>query len=136
MFYRKKLTEAGIRMARAAGGLAELAALPLTEKRELKATTTSDNPFGDHLCAAPDGDRPHLLDERYHRHAELHPVDRGRSRELGDRFGAELRVSGLAPGERFVSTYNAGPFVAGAALAAFDRAGLCHIPVGSGTPSG
>jgi phenylacetate-CoA ligase len=31
-----------------------------------------------------------------------------------------------------VSTYNAGPFVAGAALAAFDRIGLCHIPVGTG----
>ena len=31
-----------------------------------------------------------------------------------------------------MSTYNAGPFVAGAALAAFDRLGLCHIPVGTG----
>ncbi len=31
-----------------------------------------------------------------------------------------------------MSTYNAGPFVAGAALAAFDRIGLCHIPVGTG----
>jgi phenylacetate-CoA ligase len=35
-------------------------------------------------------------------------------------------------GERIVSTYNAGPFAAGAALAAFDRIGLCHIPVGAG----
>ena len=35
-------------------------------------------------------------------------------------------------GQRIVSTYNAGPFVAGAALAAFDRIGLCHIPVGTG----
>ena len=31
-----------------------------------------------------------------------------------------------------MSTYNAGPFVAGAALASFDRIGLCHIPVGTG----
>ena len=31
-----------------------------------------------------------------------------------------------------MSTYNAGPFVAGAALAAFDKLGLCHIPVGTG----
>jgi phenylacetate-CoA ligase len=31
-----------------------------------------------------------------------------------------------------VSTYNAGPFVAGAALGSFDRLGLCHIPVGTG----
>ena len=41
-------------------------------------------------------------------------------------------ASGVERGERIVSTYNAGPFVAGAALAAFDRLGLCHIPVGSG----
>ena len=35
-------------------------------------------------------------------------------------------------GERAVTTYNAGPFVAGAALDAFNRLGLCQIPVGTG----
>jgi phenylacetate-CoA ligase len=44
-------------------------------------------------------------------------------------------ASGVAAGERIVSTYNAGPFVAGAALAAFDRIGLCHIPSAPATPS-
>src|SRR2546422_461839 len=34
--------------------------------------------------------------------------------------------------DRIVSTYNAGPFAAGAALASFDRIGLTHIPVGTG----
>jgi phenylacetate-CoA ligase len=41
-------------------------------------------------------------------------------------------ASGVQPGQRIVSTYNAGPFVAGAALAAFERIGLVHIPVGTG----
>ena len=41
-------------------------------------------------------------------------------------------ASGVRAGQRIVSTYNAGPFVAGAALASFDRIGLCHIPVGTG----
>ena len=41
-------------------------------------------------------------------------------------------ASGIVAGQRIVSTYNAGPFVAGAALDAFDRIGLCHIPVGTG----
>ena len=41
-------------------------------------------------------------------------------------------ASGIEAGQRIVSTYNAGPFVAGAALAGFDRIGLCHIPVGTG----
>jgi phenylacetate-CoA ligase len=41
-------------------------------------------------------------------------------------------ASGVAAGQRIVSTYNAGPFVAGAALAAFELIGLLHIPVGTG----
>ncbi len=41
-------------------------------------------------------------------------------------------ASGVAAGQRIVSTYNAGPFVAGAALASFERIGLTHIPVGTG----
>ena len=41
-------------------------------------------------------------------------------------------ASGLKRGDRLVSTYNAGPFVAGAALDAFNELGVTHIPVGSG----
>src|SRR5439155_16141196 len=41
-------------------------------------------------------------------------------------------ASGVAAGQRIVSTYNAGPFAAGAAPASFDRIGLSHIPVGTG----
>jgi phenylacetate-CoA ligase len=41
-------------------------------------------------------------------------------------------ASGVSAGQRIVSTYSAGPFVAGAALGAFERIGLCHIPVGTG----
>jgi phenylacetate-CoA ligase len=41
-------------------------------------------------------------------------------------------ASGVQAGERIISTYNAGPFVAGAALASFDRLGLSHIPIGTG----
>ena len=41
-------------------------------------------------------------------------------------------ASGITAGQRIVSTYNAGPFVAGAALGSMDKIGLCHIPVGTG----
>ena len=41
-------------------------------------------------------------------------------------------ASGVRAGQGIVSTYNAGPFVAGAALGALDLIGLCHIPVGTG----
>ena len=52
-FYRDKLAAAGFASAEAAGGLAEIARLPLTEKDELRATCTPDNPIGAHLCAEP-----------------------------------------------------------------------------------
>jgi len=41
-------------------------------------------------------------------------------------------ASGIAAGQTIVSTYNAGPFVAGAALGAFERLGLRHVPIGTG----
>jgi phenylacetate-CoA ligase len=41
-------------------------------------------------------------------------------------------ASGIGAGERIVPTYKAGPFVAGAALASFDRIGACDFPVGTG----
>src|SRR3989449_3518772 len=40
--------------------------------------------------------------------------------------------NGLKAGERVVTTYGAGPFVAGASLAAFEAIGCAHIPVGVG----
>ena len=52
-FYRDKLTAAGLGSAVAAGGLGEIAGLPLTEKNEIRATCSRDNPIGSHLCAAP-----------------------------------------------------------------------------------
>src|SRR5215210_8841024 len=52
-FYRDKLTAAGFTSARAAGGLGDIARLPLTEKGELRATCTPENPIGVHLCATP-----------------------------------------------------------------------------------
>jgi phenylacetate-CoA ligase len=42
-------------------------------------------------------------------------------------------ASGISAGDRVLTTYNAGPFVAGAALDAFERLGVCHIPVGTGS---
>ena len=49
-FYRAKL---GIAAAEEAGGLADIAQLPLTSKREIRETCTPENPIGAHLCARP-----------------------------------------------------------------------------------
>jgi phenylacetate-CoA ligase len=128
-FYRAKLPFAE---PYEAGGLEAIAQLPLTEKSELRATVTADNPIGAHLCAAPDeivriystsgttGTPSYIpLTER-----DLENWVTGSARSYG--------ASGVKAGERIVTTYNAGPFVAGAALAAFERLGLVQIPVGTG----
>ncbi len=71
-----------------------------------------ENPFGAHLCAAPDEIVRIYSTSGTTGRAELHPAHGGRSRELGHRLGAQLRGLGRRrPGERIVSTYNAGPFV-------------------------
>ena len=133
-FFRDKLRGARLpRRREAVGGLDDIAALPLTEKDELRASRSDADPIGTPSRGAARGGRAHLLDQRHHRRAELHPAHGGRPRELGRApRRAATRASGLARGQRLISTYNAGPFVAGAALDAFTRLGLCHIPVGTG----
>ncbi|HKX47769.1 MAG TPA: AMP-binding protein [Gaiellaceae bacterium] len=131
-FYREKLGAAGLATAEEAGGLAEIGVLPLTEKRELKETATSENPIGRHLCAdASEIVRIYSTSGTTGTPSYI-PLT---VRDLDDWVTGSARsyaASGITAGQRIVSTYNAGPFVAGAALASFDRIGLCHVPVGTG----
>jgi phenylacetate-CoA ligase len=128
-FYRDKL---GVTSVEDAGGLADIARLPLTEKREIRATCTPDKPIGAHLCAAPSEIVRIYSTSGTTGTPSFIPLTAG---DLDNWVTGSVRsyaASGVVPGQRIVSSYNAGPFVAGAALAAFDRLGLCHIPVGTG----
>jgi phenylacetate-CoA ligase len=131
-FYREKLGSAGFASAPAAGGLGNIAQLPLTEKREIRATCAPGNPIGAHLCASP-SEIVRIYSTSGTTGAPSYvPLT---ADDLDNWVTASARsyaASGVTAGQRIVSTYNAGPFVAGAALAAFDRIGLCHIPVGTG----
>jgi phenylacetate-CoA ligase len=131
-FYREKFAAAGFASASDARGLTEIARLPLTEKRELRATCTPDNPIGAHLCAT----RAEIV--RIYSTSgttgtpSYIPLT---AADLDNWVTASARsygASGVTAGQRIVSTYGAGPFVAGAALAAFERIGLSHVPVGTG----
>jgi phenylacetate-CoA ligase len=131
-FYREKLAAAGVEEPETAGGLDRIDRLPLTHKGELRATSTPGNPFGAHLCARP-GEivRIHSTSGTTGTPSYI-PLT---ARDLDNWVTGSARsyaASGVAPAERIVTTYNAGPFVAGVALAAFDRLGLAHIPVGTG----
>jgi phenylacetate-CoA ligase len=131
-FYRRKLAAAGIDEPAAAGGLAEIGRLPLTEKQELRETVSPDDPVGAHLCAAPEEIVRIYSTSGTTGAPSYVPLT---AADLTNWIAGSARsyaASGVTAGQRIVSTYNAGPFVAGAALASFDRIGLCHIPVGTG----
>jgi phenylacetate-CoA ligase len=131
-FYRAKLAAAGCATAAEAGGLVDLARLPLTEKQELHETVTPENVFGAHLCAAPDEIvRIHSTSGTTGTPSYI-PLTAGDLDNWVNGSARSYAASGVAAGDRLVSTYDAGPFVAGAALAAFDRIGVCHVPLGTG----
>ena len=129
-FYRDKLAGAG--GASAIGGLDAISALPFTEKDELRATVSPEHPLGAHL-AAPMAEVARIYSTSGTTGAPFYvPLTRA---DLADWTAISARsygASGARAGERIVSTYGAGPFVAAVALDAFARLGLCHIPVGPG----
>jgi phenylacetate-CoA ligase len=125
-FYRQKL--AGYEPRR----LAEIAELPLTEKNELREAATPENPFGAHLCASPDEIIRVYSTSGTTGTPSYIPLTASDYENWVVGSARSYGASGVSAGQRLVSTYNAGPFVAGAALAAFDRIGVCHIPVGTG----
>ena len=131
-FYRETLTAAGFASAGATGGLAEIAALPLTEKQEIRASCTPDNPIGAHLCAARSEIVRIYSTSGTTGTPSYIPLMAGDLDNWVTGSARSYAASGVAAGQRIVSTYGAGPFAAGAALSAFERIGLSHIPVGSG----
>ena len=126
-FYREKLAGADT-----TGGLAEIARLPLTEKDQLRATRTREDPFGAHLCAEPDELVRIYSTSGTTGEPSYIPLTAGDLDNWVTGSARSYAASGVGKGQRILSTYNAGPFVAGAALAAFDRIGLVHVPLGTG----
>jgi phenylacetate-CoA ligase len=129
-FYREKLGALG------SESLADIAQLPLTEKDELRAAVTPQNPFGPHLCADP-SEIVRIYSTSGTTGAPSYiPLTAADLENWVTASACSYAASGVRAGQRIVSTYNAGPFVAGAALGAFERIGLCHIPVGTGNTEG
>jgi phenylacetate-CoA ligase len=125
-FYRKKLA------SHSTVGLADIAELPLTDKQEIKATCTQENPIGAHLCAdASELVRIYSTSGTTGTPSYV-PLTATDLENWITGSARSYAASGVSVGQRIVSTYNAGPFVAGAALAAFERLNLTHIPFGTG----
>ena len=131
-FYRDKLGKAGVSSAADAGGLANIAALPFTEKSELRANCSPDNPIGTHLCAKREEIVRIYSTSGTTGTPSYIPLTQTDLDNWITGSARSYATSGITAGQRIVSTYNAGPFVAGAALGSMDKIGLCHIPVGTG----
>jgi len=131
-FYRNKLRAAGFESPRAVGGLERIAELPFTEKDELRASQAAHPPLGAH-AAIEISQAARIYSTSGTSGAPLYiPLTRSdveQWREIGRRSYSR---NGLKAGERVVTTYGAGPFVAGASLTAFEAIGAVHIPVGAG----
>src|ERR1017187_8627578 len=130
-FYRRKLAGAGIESAADAGGLEQIARLPMTDKQELKATATLKNPVGAHLWASDSEIVRIYSTSGTTGTPSFIPLTASDLDNWVTGSARSYSASGVGRGQRLLSTYSAGPFVAGAALAAFDRIGVCHIPVGT-----
>ena len=129
-FYRAKL---GIDSADEAGGLADIANLPLTEKDELRATRSTEAPFGTQLCVEP-AELVRIYSTSGTTGAPSYiPLTAGDLENWVTGSARSYAAAGIGPGDRVLTTYNAGPFVAGAALDAFQRIGVTHVPLGTGT---
>jgi phenylacetate-CoA ligase len=131
-FYREKLSRAGFVSPQAAGGLADIASLPFTEKDELRQSQAAHPPLGSHAALdlasiariySTSGTSGTPL------YIPLSKADAEDWREIGrDTYSK----NGLQAGERVVTTFGAGPFVAGASLVAIEAIGVSHIPTGVG----
>jgi len=131
-FYRNKLAAAGFPTPEAVGGLDAISALPLTEKDEIRQTRNDDNPIGDHCCV-PTSAAVRIFSTSgttgLPSFIPLTPNDLHAWTRISAR---SYTASGLTAGEGLISTYGAGPFVAGVTFDAFGLIGVSHIPIGSG----
>lgn len=131
-FYRNKLQAAGFASAEAVGGLERIAELPFTEKDEVRSSQAQHPPLGAH-AAIDIAEAARIYSTSGTSGTPLYiPLTRNDVEDWRQIGRATYSCNGLKAGERVVTTYGAGPFVAGASLAAFEAIGAVHIPVGVG----
>lgn len=131
-FYQAKLGSAGFHTPKTIGGLDAIAELPLTTKDEIRASCSTADPMGTHVAVPEDRIVRVFSTSGTTGTPSYIPLT---AQDLDNWVTVSARsysASGVKRGEGIVSTYNAGPFVAGAALGAFDRLSMRHIPVGTG----
>lgn len=131
-FYQRKLTDAGFDNVEKIGELDDIAALPFTEKDEIRETQAVAPPFGEHLACDPEALRRVFSTSG----TTGVPCYLGLTARDIDMYATNVArgytAAGFRPGQRLAVGFNAGPFVAGAVYYGFDKIGCTVIPVGTG----
>ena len=131
-FYQRKFAEAGFHSPEQVGELDDIAALPFTEKDEIRRSQADYPPFGNHVAAAPEALRRVFSTSG----TTGVPCYLGLTQADLDMYATNVArgytAAGFKPGQRLVVGFNAGPFVAGAVYYGFDKIGANVIPVGTG----
>ncbi len=108
-FYRRKLAAAGLRDAAAAGDLDGIAALPFTEKDEIRRSQAEHPPLGDHL-AAPRSSVARIFSTSGTTGDPVYmPVTHADLAMWTEISSRAYVATGLRPGMTAVSTYGAVP---------------------------
>jgi phenylacetate-CoA ligase len=131
-FYREKLTAAGFATPQSVGGLDAIAALPMTEKDEIRQTRSDDEPVGTHLCV-PLRETVRIFSTSGTTGTPSYIPLTGRDVANWTRISARTySAAGIRRGDGVISTYGGGPFVAGITFDAFSLLGVSLIPIGGG----
>ncbi len=131
-FYREKFRTAGFKTPESVGGLDDLRHLPFTVKDELRASQADHLPLGNQL-AAPLEDVVRIYSTSGTSGAPLYiPVTLGDLKRWIHTSNRSYFAAGIRPHHRVVTTYNSGPFAAGAVHESMIALGVCMVPVGSG----
>ncbi len=131
-FYRDKLFDAGFRDANAVGGLDDLADLPFTTKDELRQSQAEHAPLGAH-CAAPMEKIARIYSTSGTSGVPMYiPLTQNDLARWIRTSQRTYTAAGIRPHHRVLTTYNSGPFVAGAVGESLQALGVNLIPIGSG----
>lgn len=131
-FYREKLAEAGFKTPESVGGLDDLHHLPFTVKDDLRASQAEHLPLGKQL-AAPLEDIVRIYSTSGTSGSPLYiPVTLGDLKRWVHTSNRSYYAAGIRPHHRVVTTYNSGPFAAGAVHESMIALGVRMVPVGSG----
>jgi phenylacetate-CoA ligase len=131
-FYRRKFRSAGVDVSSVAS-LEDLRHLPFTTKSDLRESQAEYPPFGDYLAidreevkrvyqTSGTTGKPNLIALTMYDIAEVWGRIQARS----------YYASGVHPHNSVLSTYGAGPFVAGSTHRVMENLGACSVPVAPG----